>query len=81
MKQVLIFLLGASWRTTLVGLVEATALQGLTYAINTEFKDPKIFWCGMGMSIITVIRGRLTKDAEVSNSPHPLAIAQTVEAK
>jgi hypothetical protein len=80
MKQFFLILLGPSWKMSLMGLGEAIAVQALTYMLNTHYDDPRVFWAGMGLSILTIIRGRLAKDANMSNSPTPLAVAQPVAA-
>jgi hypothetical protein len=67
----LVATLGASWRTTLCAVGEAIAIQALTYALNTQYQDPRVFWSGMGLSVMAVIRGWFTKDKYVSNSQHP----------
>jgi hypothetical protein len=80
MKQFFLVLLGPSWKSTLAGLGEAIAVQALTYTLNTQYHDPRVFWSGMGLSLLTLIRGRLTKDFNVSNSPTPMAVSQPVVA-
>jgi len=76
--KLLVATLGASWRSTLAAIGEAVAIQALTYAINTEYQNPRIFWSGMGLSVMAVIRGWFTKDKNVSNAPHPLPAAEPV---
>jgi hypothetical protein len=78
MKQFFLVLLGPSWKSSLMGVGEAVAVQALTYTLNTQYHDPRVFWSGMGLSILTIIRGRLTKDWNVSNSPVPMATSQVV---
>jgi hypothetical protein len=68
LRQLLIGFFGISWKTTLCGLAEAGAIQALTYALNTEYHNPRVFWSGMGLSVIAAVRGRLSKDHDVTNA-------------
>ncbi len=79
MKDFFLNLLGPSWKSSLMGLSEAVAVQALTYTLNTQYHDPRVFWSGLGLSVLTIIRGRLTKDANVSNAPNPIPVAQPVK--
>jgi hypothetical protein len=60
MKQFFLVLLGPSWKSTLAGLGEAIAVQALTYTLNTQYHDPRVFWSGMGLSLLTLIREQFT---------------------
>jgi hypothetical protein len=80
MKQFFLVLLGPSWKMSLLGFGEAIGVQALTYTLNTQYNDPRVFWAGMGLSIVTIIRGRLAKDSNMSNSPTPMAVSQPVVA-
>ena len=65
-----------------MGLGEAVFVQVLNYIVSNSMGDTpesrKIFFAGLGLSICMVIRGRIGKDFNVSNSPTPLAVSQPV---
>lgn len=83
MTNLLVTLFGASWRTTLLGLLEAIGIAVLTY-LGTGIPDlsdkqkQQIFIGGLATAVVTAIKGYFTKDKNVSNSPTPLLKAHPV---
>lgn len=82
MKQFLIAVLGTSWKSTLTGFAEAVFVQVLdyvaTHAMGDSPQSRQLFFGGLGLSVCMLVRGRISKDANVSNSPNPIVVAQTV---
>jgi hypothetical protein len=72
----LVNLLGASWKTTVLGFVAGilTYLAQLGPNLPTTAKD----WGTVLLSAAMAAFGLVAKDKNVSNSPTPLAVAQPV---
>jgi hypothetical protein len=73
-------LLGASWRTTIMGYVVAAVLyvQEMVNA-GTALPKDKHGWMTLIIAAAIAIWGHQQKDATVSNAPNPLPEAQPVK--
>jgi hypothetical protein len=81
MTNFLVKIFGASWQTTLAGLLGGIAIAVwpiLQSAINTQMTGVKVDWNNVLMGVVIAIGGYLAKAHNVSNSPTPLADAQVV---
>jgi hypothetical protein len=63
MNEFLCALMGNSWKTTLAGIVLAIIQVVVPLAQNGDVTTMQIFW-----AVVTVIAGRLVKDANVSGA-------------
>jgi len=77
MSKLLLGLFGPSWRTTLTGYATAAAVAATDYVQssgNLSKLDPKALVVAVGIAVL----GRFAKANNVSNSPTPLAVPQTI---
>jgi hypothetical protein len=81
MTKFLVKIFGASWQTTLAGLLGGIAIAVwpiLQSAINTQMTGVRVDWNNVLMGVVIAIGGYLAKAHNASNSPTPLVHAQTV---
>jgi hypothetical protein len=79
MTNVLLFLFGQSWKTTLSGYATAAAVTGWDYVQSSgdlSKLDIKSLLIAIGIAIL----GRMAKDKNVSNSPTPMAQSHVVQS-
>ena len=73
--------LGTSWKSSLAGILEGSAQALLMYFMQNAFpgmsdQNKLTLWIAGGLSVVlTVVRGYMSKDHNVSNSPGPIAPA------
>lgn len=75
-------LLGPSWRTQIGGIL--TILAGLCTLIVSSINVGHLDTVALGVFVTTLTAGlglMAAKDANVTNSPDPLAVAREVEKK
>jgi hypothetical protein len=71
--------LNASWKTSVMGI--ASILAGVANLIIAASRDGTVTTESAGIAVTAVLAGiglLNAKDSNVSNSPHPMAQAQTV---
>jgi hypothetical protein len=81
MTNFLVKVFGPSWQTTLSGLLGGIAIAVwpiLQSAIQTQMTGVKVDWNNVLMGVVIAVCGYLAKAHNVSNSPTPLAVAQSV---
>lgn len=77
MNDLLTDLLGASWRTTLIGYVKLMIAAAAQYVLSGQpIPHDLNGWLIWAYGLVGVIQGHVTKDATVSNAPRPAEAAK-----
>jgi hypothetical protein len=74
MIKVLVKLFGASWKTSLAGILGGISIAVwpiLQSAVNTQLTGVKVDWTDVLMGVVVAIIGYLSKSQNVTHAPDP----------
>ncbi len=73
-------LFGDSWKTSVMGILQAIATGIMTYIIASVTNNEAVTWAGVSVAILQVVKGFLQKDYNVSGgaAPEPKAEERVV---
>lgn len=71
LTNIVVMLLGASWKSSLIGLLTALAIAATAYAQGRS--EPGWYVAALGFAALA----RVTKDWDKSNAPSPTALPTT----